>query len=495
MRKVFNTTVSVKEGASRSVLRGIVQYDTLNEVNIRLSDGSKAFDYTGYTNIIFKVLKADSTAYIDSEGENVIATSPVDGIITVNLAGQATTAAGLCQSVIEIYSGEDKMTTARFNYEVFESLDLDEAEVSQSQYPVFQNLMANLSALEAAIEVAEAARVDAEAARVAAEASRASAASGYVAKAAASAEAAANSAKMAQQAVSSGAHALTHAAGGDDPITPNMIGAMGGRNLLDNWHFGNPINQRGKTEYAGVVYTIDRWSIPSGGGVLTINSGGVKIDATIGSDYFVQILENAADFNGKQLTFTVLTTDGTLKSVSTVVDTVNGINDGVDLKTGSSIWVYSGGNGHLQVHVSVMHGYSVELRAAKLELGYTQTLAHQDKSGNWVLNDIPNFTEELMKCQRYFRRFPARYMMGTLQKGNIASFRYPLNPPMRVKPTLSLENGADLTSAIDNGANAITPTSVTLGWSTTNEVIGFWFAGASGDSFVCERYIDAIADL
>lgn len=158
------------------MLRGIVQFDTLNEVNIRLSDGSKAFNYDGYTNIIFKVLKADGTAYIDSKGENVIATSPVDGIITVNLTGQSTTAAGLCQSVLEVYSGDGKMTTARFNYEVFEDLDLDEAVESTTEYPALQNLMLDLSELEARITEAEAARVTAEAAR-------ASEASGYVAQA------------------------------------------------------------------------------------------------------------------------------------------------------------------------------------------------------------------------------------------------------------------------------------------------------------------------
>ena len=154
IKKTFNTTVSVKEGASRSVLRGIIQYDTLNEVNIRLSDGSKAFDYTGYTNIVFKVLKADGTSYIDSEGENVIATSPVDGIVTVNLTGQATAAAGLCQSVIEIYSGDGKMTTARLNYEVFENLDVDEDVESTTEYPALQNLLADLSGIKADASVA-----------------------------------------------------------------------------------------------------------------------------------------------------------------------------------------------------------------------------------------------------------------------------------------------------------------------------------------------------
>ena len=136
------------------MLRGIVQFDTLNEVNIRLSDGTKAFNYDGYTSIVFKVLKADGTAYIDSEGENVIATSPVDGIVTVYLTGQSTTAAGVCQSVLEIYSGDGKMTTARFNYEVFENLDTNEAIESTTEYPALQNLMTDLSGIKADAAVA-----------------------------------------------------------------------------------------------------------------------------------------------------------------------------------------------------------------------------------------------------------------------------------------------------------------------------------------------------
>ena len=224
IKKIFNTTVSVKEGASRNVLRGIVQYDTLNEVNIRLSDGSRAFDYTGYTNIIFKVLKADGTAYVNShtdENTKIVATSPVDGIVTVTLAGQATTAVGLCQSVIEIYVGEDVLTTARFNYEVFEGLNLDDAVESATEYPVLKNLISEISALEAAIEAAEAART-------AAEAIRANEASGYVAQAEqlaaqaqASAVAAQASAQEAQE-IATGDYATNS---GSQAYTNNQISA------------------------------------------------------------------------------------------------------------------------------------------------------------------------------------------------------------------------------------------------------------------------------
>ena len=39
--------------------------------------------------------------------------------------------------------------------------------------------------------------------------------------------------------------------------------------------------------------------------------------------------------------------------------------------------------------------------AIKLELGDTQTLAHKE-NGVWVLNEIPDFGEQLRMCQRYY---------------------------------------------------------------------------------------------
>ena len=40
----------------------------------------------------------------------------------------------------------------------------------------------------------------------------------------------------------------------------------------------------------------------------------------------------------------------------------------------------------------------------KLELGSTQTLAHKE-NGVWVLNEIPDYQTELLKCQRYYQLF------------------------------------------------------------------------------------------
>ena len=68
--------------------------------------------------------------------------------------------------------------------------------------------------------------------------------------------------------------------------------------------------------------------------------------------------------------------------------------------------------------------------AAKLELGPVQTLAHQDASGNWVLNDPPpDKALELLKCQRYYQVFSRE----DLRPDKAVDFR----PPMRIDPALS----------------------------------------------------------
>ena len=136
--------------------------------------------------------------------------------------------------------------------------------------------------------------------------------------------------------------------------------------------------------------------------------------------------------------------------------------------------------------------------AVKLELGDTQTLAYQDSTGAWQLLPQPesDYATQLAKCQRYFRRFPANYVMGIAQNGNHVSFRYPCNPPMRTTPVLSMQNQSDLTDVIDNGAIPITPSGVVLSWNSNENVVGFFFNDVTdGTGFTCNRYIDASAEL
>ena len=50
---------------------------------------------------------------------------------------------------------------------------------------------------------------------------------------------------------------------------------------------------------------------------------------------------------------------------------------------------------------SMVDGAEATIKAIKLELGSQQTLAHQE-NGKWVPNEIPDYGEQLRRCQRYF---------------------------------------------------------------------------------------------
>mgnify|MGYP006381865167 CR=1 FL=1 len=72
-------------------------------------------------------------------------------------------------------------------------------------------------------------------------------------------------------------------------------------NLLHNWYFGNPINQRkvsGTISDAG--YFLDRWKLTSGS--VTINTDSITLNGTM-----IQILENSV---GDDVVATVLTDSG-----------------------------------------------------------------------------------------------------------------------------------------------------------------------------------------
>ena len=135
-------------------------------------------------------------------------------------------------------------------------------------------------------------------------------------------------------------------------------------NLLDNWYFGNPVNQRGASGTISTEgYFFDRWKLVSGS--VTINSGGIVLNGTI-----AQVLEYAV---GQTVTATVLTPDG-VTDVTPVYDD--------------------------ETKTFTVTTQGKTIRAVKLELGTQQTLAHQE-NGAWGLNEIPDYGEQLRRCQRY----------------------------------------------------------------------------------------------
>lgn len=182
------------------------------------------------------------------------------------------------------------------------------------------------------------------------------------------------------------------------------------RNLLDNWYFASPVNQRGQTSYMAGGYTIDRWNKSADNLWLSLQSGFARLEKTAETGYpmITQLFDSdITDFLiGKEVTASVLTSEGLFFKTFTIP---SGSFDLIGFDLGSTNFVcnlYRGASlpaFRIISKGSAVVGSFVNLIAAKMELGSVSTLAHQDADGNWVLNDPPpNYAEELAKCQRYF---------------------------------------------------------------------------------------------
>ena len=207
-------------------------------------------------------------------------------------------------------------------------------------------------------------------------------------------------------------------------------------NLLDNWYFGNPVNQRGQTEYSGDKYTVDRWHLTSDG-VLTVADEGIRL--TSGALFEPLEYELSSFLKGKTVTYSFFFADNTLVTKSAVIPSTWGNWDSlieigdiqlIGLESGKRIWV--------------RYSSTATAVAAKLELGGTQTLAHKENE-KWVLNEIPDFGEQLRRCQRYCRVYKAGTTLPCLaypqmDGGWYASAGLPTNG-MRTIPTNNLGDG------------------------------------------------------
>ena len=254
-------------------------------------------------------------------------------------------------------------------------------------------------------------------------------------------------------------------------------------NLLDNWYFADPVNQRGLTEY-GEGYTIDRWCLYASGTTTISIENGVVIHEGAGG-YFQQSLERSKmeKLLGQAATLSVLI-DNQLYSATDILGYPGNkcIVRGLPVGEISLFW----DDVKCEVNFSLTGGAGV-LQAVKLELGPVQTLAHQDASGNWVLNDPPpNKALELAKCQRYQfvigNRLLAPFGTFVSRASGRASAFIPL-PTMRAAPTVTFY-GNFRAIASNREAAGSNLTGVISGWSASGvEIAIHSFEGLSvGDA-------------
>ena len=254
------------------------------------------------------------------------------------------------------------------------------------------------------------------------------------------------------------------------------------RNLLDNWYFGAPVNQRGKTTYSGAGYGVDRWKADTvTPNVTTIKDGYIELSQNA---LILQPLEEPYSLCGKQITASALTTTGLYSFTATVPSKAELSAVTVDKNLGNTHFMVDGNDVgyidllHTKAHNTVLRlrafeGYTVGVLAVGLELGTEQTLAHQDSSGAWVLNEIPDYGEELTKCMRYLQIISTPYDTS----GNGVAIGYanntvdlwvpiPLAVPMRISPTPTIPTGGVALFKVGKTSSALKDvTKVTGGWA------------------------------
>lgn len=288
----------------------------------------------------------------------------------------------------------------------------------------------------------------------------------------------------------------------------NQLGTFVRPNLLDNWYFGRPVDQRGgmlqlagtmiysdaactqamfpstKTTsiikvsdiaahpsddstvyvkladcvrgYTGNGYTVDRWMIGAGSsGTLLLADSGLKLERTDGIMYLAHRILKTQIPEGNVLTYSVLTTSG-LFSTSFVVknDTYHEQVVGGGISLG---WKYSFDEMVEFTLVNNTVNSEVTILAAKLELGPTKTLAHKEGE-RWVLNEVPEYGEQLRRCQRYFQVLPAIYWLPQNADGT-NRLTIPI-PDMRTIPAVTYEPTDGSTGTLYYDANLVQKNSI-----------------------------------
>lgn len=398
-----------------------------------LWDGAQLYSIPTGAAVMVRFRKPDGTGGLYDASEFGEKVSYSGSVVTAPVATQMLAVAGDVFAEIDIFGGgagtaAERLATFRFVVEVAPCVFPDAQIISSDYYNI---LAADIAGAKAAADQAK----------------------DYAAAAKNSADSAATSVEgavkyNAPQTLTDDQKAQARAnIGAPAPYTAGEGIAISGsviatkvqpcnRNLLDNWYFANPVNQRdvsGTISSAG--YFLDRWKLVSGS--VTISADGITLNGTM-----QQVLETAP-------VGTVTASALTQAGVGEVVPTYDSAS--------KTVTVTADGK---------------KLVAVKLELGSQQTLAHQE-NGVWVLNELPDYGEELSKCMRYLQVLSAPYDTS----GNGVAIGYanntvdlwvpiPLAVPMRISPTPTIPTGgAALLKVGKTSGSPKDVTRVTGGWA------------------------------
>lgn len=188
-------------------------------------------------------------------------------------------------------------------------------------------------------------------------------------------------------------------------------------NLLRNGTFadGCIVNQRGKTSYAGTGYGVDMWYTTGATLSVAVTAEGVKLykNAASANPAWAQALEADAAV-GQTVTVSMLykgSGEGASLRVaqSGGIVTLANVSDWTLVQKTFTLEKWDVGTLQdraivaIQCFENMAANQGLYIKAIKLELGEQQTLAHQNGDGAWVLNELPDYGGELLRCQRYYQ--------------------------------------------------------------------------------------------
>lgn len=192
------------------------------------------------------------------------------------------------------------------------------------------------------------------------------------------------------------------------------LGAAPSENLLTNWYLKGdgytgetfPINQQGKSSYTESGMTVDRWKLTALGANATVEltNAGLEIMAA-GSITFSQDILAAVPLAGQSVTISLLLSNNVLTTKSGTVPAGSGSLDSII--TGNipgvsgNITLSRNSSGIYAFEINFTAAGTITVVAAKVEIGTSQTLARMDASGVWNLTEMPDYSEEYVKCRPY----------------------------------------------------------------------------------------------
>lgn len=304
------------------------------------------------------------------------------------------------------------------------------------------------------------------------------------------------------------------------------VGQLCNPNLLDNWYFGNPVDQRGGyvvptgvnvyndadltslvgtssvyykvvefgssyvkilnesggyfyaarsaavRGYTGNMHTIDRWCIYGyTSGAIALTHDGINIS---GSFDFGTVIEMSRIPDDSPITASFLFTDGFYPFTVANKYTVGAAQ--IDSGGAQCVWLPNwpnadAGTGLFFVNGKAFPSINRTFIAAKLELGTTQTLARQE-NGNWVLNEIPNYAETMAKCQRHQIQLcngnNGFVGIGTAASATDCKILLPIPTTLRTTPSITYSGSFVLISGA--GDNRIPVTAMSVQFCSNNAV-------------------------